>query len=130
MTEWLKSNPAKAHKSRWRAFVTKWLTRSQDRGGGQPSNRPAGGGLAPMSLDEKLARDRREARKKPAWRNPPKGCDEDLAGRLFNQMLSQEHYEDNLREAAQIMRQRQQDGPYGPQAALTLPQAVQTDTPF
>lgn len=38
--EWLKANPAKAKKSRWRAFVTSWLTRSQNRGGGQPSNRP------------------------------------------------------------------------------------------
>jgi hypothetical protein len=40
MTEWLKANPAKAKKSRWRAFVTAWLTRSQNRGGGQASNRP------------------------------------------------------------------------------------------
>ena len=40
MTEWLKANPAKARKSNWRAFVTKWLTRSQDRGGGRPSARP------------------------------------------------------------------------------------------
>jgi hypothetical protein len=43
MGEWLKANPAKARKSLWRAFVTKWLTRSQDRGGGMPSNRPAYG---------------------------------------------------------------------------------------
>lgn len=40
MGEWLRANPAKAHKSRWRAFVTSWLTRSQDKGGGKPSNRP------------------------------------------------------------------------------------------
>jgi uncharacterized protein YdaU (DUF1376 family) len=40
MTEWLRSNPTKAHKSRWRSFVTSWLTRSQDKGGGKPSNRP------------------------------------------------------------------------------------------
>ena len=40
MTEWLKANPAKAKKSRWRQFVTAWLTRSQDKGGGQASNRP------------------------------------------------------------------------------------------
>lgn len=40
MGEWLRANPAKAHKSRWRAFATAWLTRSQDRGGGQPSSRP------------------------------------------------------------------------------------------
>jgi hypothetical protein len=46
MTEWLRANPAKAHKSRWRAFVTSWLTRSQDKGGGKPSNRP--GDAAPV----------------------------------------------------------------------------------
>jgi hypothetical protein len=40
MTEWLKANPAKAKKSRWRQFVTAWLTRSQDRGGGKASTRP------------------------------------------------------------------------------------------
>ena len=40
MGEWLRSNPAKAKKSRWRAFVTAWMTRSQDKGGGQASNRP------------------------------------------------------------------------------------------
>jgi len=39
MAEWLKANPAKAHKSKWRAFVTSWLTRSQDRGGGQASTK-------------------------------------------------------------------------------------------
>jgi hypothetical protein len=32
-SEWLKSNPAKAHKSNWRRFLVGWLTRSQDRGG-------------------------------------------------------------------------------------------------
>ena len=31
--EWLKANPAKAHKSNWRKFLVGWLTRSQDRGG-------------------------------------------------------------------------------------------------
>ena len=41
MTEWLKANPAKAHKSNWRAFVTKWLTRSQDRGGGAAPSKPS-----------------------------------------------------------------------------------------
>jgi hypothetical protein len=40
MTEWLRANPAKAKKSRWRAFATSWLTRSQDKGGGKASNRP------------------------------------------------------------------------------------------
>lgn len=45
--QWLKSNPAKAHKSNWRRFVTNWLQREQDRGGdlrGQPA--PAWSGLA------------------------------------------------------------------------------------
>lgn len=36
MTEWLKSNPAKAHKSNWRRFVVNWLTKSQERGGDAP----------------------------------------------------------------------------------------------
>ena len=33
MTEWLKANPEKAHKRRWRRFITNWLSRSQERGG-------------------------------------------------------------------------------------------------
>lgn len=40
MTEWLKSNPSKAHKKLWRKFLTSWLSRSQERGGDIPSNRP------------------------------------------------------------------------------------------
>lgn len=40
MTEWLKSNPAKAKKKQWRRFVTGWLSRSQERGGDIQSNRP------------------------------------------------------------------------------------------
>ena len=40
MTEWLRANPTKARKSNWRAFVTRWLTREQDRGGDAQSNRP------------------------------------------------------------------------------------------
>lgn len=38
--EWLKANPKKANKSNWRKFIQSWLSRSQDRGGGLPSNRP------------------------------------------------------------------------------------------
>ena len=38
--EWLRANPEKARKSRWRSFLVRWLSRSQDRGGGKPSNRP------------------------------------------------------------------------------------------
>lgn len=41
MTQWLKSNPAKARKSNWRRFVTSWLTRTQDRGGDIASNKPS-----------------------------------------------------------------------------------------
>ena len=36
MGEWLKATPEKAKKSRWRAFVIRWLSRSQDRGGSGP----------------------------------------------------------------------------------------------
>ncbi len=62
MGEWLKANPAKARKSLWRAFVTKWLTRSQDRGGSVPSNRPQGGGNpARLTVDEIQERDRKRA---------------------------------------------------------------------
>jgi len=38
MTEWLKANPEKAHKSRWRRFLTNWLQRSQDRGGNKTAD--------------------------------------------------------------------------------------------
>ena len=108
MTEWLRSNPAKARKSRWRAFVTKWLTRSQDNGGGQASKRP-GSGPGPMSLDEKLAIDRREALTRKTWRTPPDGCPDDLAGRFFNQMLSPLEFDQNRAEALRIHRQRLQE---------------------
>jgi hypothetical protein len=56
MSEWLRANPAKAHKSRWRAFVTAWLTRSQDKGGGKPSNRPGDAAPAKAWAD------------RPSWR--------------------------------------------------------------
>ena len=103
--EWLKANPEKSRKSRWRAFVTRWLSRSQDRGGGLPSSRP-GRPDAPMSLDEKLARDRREAARKPAWRSAPAGCPDDLAGRLFNAMLPEADYRENLEEYRREMAAR------------------------
>jgi hypothetical protein len=41
MGEWLIANPAKAVKSNWRRFIVNWLSRSQDKGGGMPSRRPA-----------------------------------------------------------------------------------------
>jgi hypothetical protein len=108
MGEWLKANPAKAKKSRWRQFVTAWLTRSQDRGGGQVSKRP-GLGFGPMTLDEKIEAERRESRKKKTWRAAPPGCPEELAGRFFNRMLSQEEFETNQAEALEIHRQRLQE---------------------
>lgn len=37
MIEWAKANPAKAHKKNYRRFITNWLTRSQERGGGMRS---------------------------------------------------------------------------------------------
>ena len=39
MNQWLLSNPRKAKKSNWRAFVTNWLTRKQDQGGDIGSNK-------------------------------------------------------------------------------------------
>jgi hypothetical protein len=41
MAEWLKANPAKGKKSNYRRFITNWLARSQERGGGMRSNPPA-----------------------------------------------------------------------------------------
>jgi hypothetical protein len=70
---------------------------------GKPA--PAG----PMTLDEKLSVDRREARTRKTWRAPPDGCPEDLAGRFFNQMLSQHEYDQNRTESLRIHRQRLQD---------------------
>jgi len=40
MHQWLIANPAKAHKKQWRAFVLRWLTKSQEKGGGATSSRP------------------------------------------------------------------------------------------
>ena len=31
--QWLRANPEKAHRSKWRRFITGWLSRCQDRGG-------------------------------------------------------------------------------------------------
>lgn len=38
MHAWLIANPAKAKKSNWQAFITRWLQREQDRGGDAKSN--------------------------------------------------------------------------------------------
>lgn len=45
MNQWLKANPAKAHKKQWRRFVTNWLARAQERGGDAKTNgtKPAWG---------------------------------------------------------------------------------------
>ena len=39
MNSWLIDNPKKAHKSNWSAFMNRWLSREQDRGGNLPSNK-------------------------------------------------------------------------------------------
>lgn len=36
MREWILSNPEKGKKSRWRRFITNWLSRKQDEGGSEP----------------------------------------------------------------------------------------------
>ena len=86
MTEWLRANPAKARKSRWRAFATSWLTRSQDRGGGQPSARP--GDRQPAALTSRRWRDdacqNMTDERYRAWRaaQRPTQAALDIAGRL------------------------------------------------
>ena len=88
MAEWLRANPAKAHKSRWRAFVTSWLTRSQDKGGGKPSHRP--GDAAPVTPWAERASWRGDAganmteSRYRAWRaaQRPTQAALDIAGRL------------------------------------------------
>ena len=63
MTQWLKANPAKAHKSQWRRFITGWLARSQERGGDVASNRQTPGSPGPpqppMTIADALARTKR-----------------------------------------------------------------------
>ena len=39
--QWLKANPEKAHRSKWRRFITGWLSRCQDRGGTKGSQASA-----------------------------------------------------------------------------------------
>ena len=38
MIEWIKSNPKKGKKENYRRFITNWLSKSQERGGGMKSN--------------------------------------------------------------------------------------------
>jgi hypothetical protein len=42
-TAWLKANPSRAGRRNWRAFVVRWLSKCQERGGThrEPGNRPA-----------------------------------------------------------------------------------------
>jgi len=39
---WLKANPERARKKKWRAFLTAWLGRSQEKGGGGTRGAPFG----------------------------------------------------------------------------------------
>ena len=49
-TAWLRANPERAGKRKWRAFLVRWLGRCQDKGGTnrEPGNRPA----APPPVDQ------------------------------------------------------------------------------
>lgn len=40
MDDWLRANPAKAHKSNWARFISNWLSNEQDKGGASRSGRP------------------------------------------------------------------------------------------
>ena len=51
-TAWLKANPSKAGKRNWRAFVVRWLSRCQDKGG---TNRDASKPL-PVAQDQSKRR--------------------------------------------------------------------------
>jgi len=54
MTEWLLSNPVKAHRKEWRRFITNWLSKQQDRGGDARSN-PTGSKIVDkVSIPEKM----------------------------------------------------------------------------
>ena len=70
--------------------------------------KPKGGRAAdaPMSLDEKLERDRREEPRKARWRPAPKGCPDDLAGRFFNAMLTDAQFEENKAQALAELHRR------------------------
>lgn len=52
MLEWLKSNPKKAVKRNYRAFITNWLSKSQSRGGDIQSNRPREQERTALYLDQ------------------------------------------------------------------------------
>jgi len=64
--QWLRSNPAQAKKSRWRKFITGWLSRSQDRGGDIQANRPAVSRTEERRARNRLAWDQDEPRRESA----------------------------------------------------------------
>jgi hypothetical protein len=55
-TAWLKANPSRAGRRNWRAFVVRWLSKCQDKGG---TNREAG--KRPEDVERKAALDRKAA---------------------------------------------------------------------
>ena len=84
---------------------------------------PRGGRSAPdspMTLDEKVELARRERASKPAWRRPPAGCPDDLAGRLFNAMLSETQYRKNLESYREEMAARASSVPQVAKVAPAL----------
>ncbi len=55
-TAWLKANPSRAGRRNWRAFVVRWLSKCQDKGG---TNRETG--KRPEDVERKAALDRKAA---------------------------------------------------------------------
>jgi hypothetical protein len=55
-TAWLKANPSRAGRRNWRAFVVRWLSKCQDKGG---TNREPG--KRPEDVERKAALDRKAA---------------------------------------------------------------------
>lgn len=58
MGAWLIANPKKAPKSNWARFIVGWLSRSQDRGGDVPTNKPTD----KAAIVKLFQQDREEAR--------------------------------------------------------------------
>ena len=69
--QWLIANPAQAKKSRWRKFITGWLSRSQDRGGDvRPNGYTTNGHPPKQTVEEKSAALLNVLRSAPSRRNP------------------------------------------------------------
>ena len=53
-TAWLRANPKRAGRRNWRAFLVRWLSKTQNQGGSnrEPGNRP-GTGPAPTPPERK-----------------------------------------------------------------------------